>query len=114
MADFDRIQQINQIAPGALPSFLKEHPGAILLDVRQPWENELAALENSELIPLGELARRVEELPDDVPIVVYCHHGVRSLGACSILAAAGFREVFNLSGGIDRYSLEVDPTVPRY
>jgi rhodanese-related sulfurtransferase len=114
MADFDRIQQISQIAPGDLPSFLKEFPGAILLDVRQPWENELVALENSELIPLGELSHRVEELPEDVPIVVYCHHGVRSLGACSILAEAGFQEVFNLSGGIDRYSLEVDAEVARY
>ena len=114
MADFDRLQQIKQIAPRDLSSFLKENPGAILLDVRQPWENELVALENSELIPLGELSIRAEELPEETPIVAYCHHGVRSLSACSILASLGFEQVFNLTGGIDRYAVEADPGIARY
>jgi rhodanese-related sulfurtransferase len=113
MAESDRIQ-IRQIAPGELPSFLKDSPGAILLDVRQQWEHSLSALDGSVLIPLGELADRAEELPEDSTIVVYCHHGVRSLSACSILASLGFRDLVNLSGGIDRYSLEVDPSVSRY
>jgi rhodanese-related sulfurtransferase len=113
MADSDRLQ-IRQIAPGELPSLLKDSPGAILLDVRQPWEHNLVALEGSILIPLGELKSRAEELPEETPIIVYCHHGVRSLTACAILSSLGFRDLVNLAGGIDRYSLEVDPGLARY
>jgi len=65
---------IIQIAPHNLGAFLTEHPEAVLLDVRQPWEHELVALEDSKLFPLGILAERAEdELPDkSIPIVVYC------------------------------------------
>src|SRR5687768_6228458 len=113
MAEANSVQ-IRQIAPGDLPSLLKDSPGAILLDVRQPWEHQLVALEGSTLIPLGELESRAEELSEETPIVVYCHHGVRSLIACSILASLGFGDLINLAGGIDRYALEVDPGVARY
>jgi rhodanese-related sulfurtransferase len=107
---------IRQIAPSNLTAFLREHPGAVLLDVREPWEHEHAALEGSILIPLGSLAARAEDaLPStSVPIVVYCHHGVRSLHACSALAALGYADLINLAGGIDRYSRDVDPTIPLY
>lgn len=107
---------IRQIAPSNLTAFLREHPGAILLDVREPWEHALASLENSILLPLGSLAAGAEEaLPEtEAPIVVYCHHGVRSLHACSLLASIGYTDLINLAGGIDRYSHEVDPDIPRY
>lgn len=87
-----------------------------LLDVRQPWEHETAALPDSVLIPLGELADRVDEVaaPPGVPVVVYCHHGVRSLNAAAILEQRGFTDVSSLAGGIDAWSLRVDPAVPRY
>ena len=66
--------------------------------------------------PLGELPERLDELDDwrKAEIVVYCHHGVRSLQGTSLLQRAGFERVFNLRGGIDRWSLDIDPTVPRY
>ena len=83
------------------------------LDVREPWEFEKARVPGAILIPLGELAERVEELDRSRPLVAYCHHGVRSLHALGILQAAGFTELAHLSGGIDAYS-RLDPSVPRY
>lgn len=107
---------IRQIAPISLDRFLADHPDALLVDVREPWEHQLVALPNSRLIPLGQLAARAEdELPDkDVPVVVYCHHGIRSLQGCGILASLGYEDLINLSGGIDRYGAEVDGSLPVY
>jgi len=87
-----------------------------LLDVREPWEHARAALPNSRLIPLGDLPLRTEELDDwrAVDVVVYCHHGIRSAHAIAYLRAHGFDRLHNLSGGIDRWSSEVDPKTPRY
>ena len=87
-----------------------------LLDVREVEENQFAALPNSTLIPLGELAMRVEEIEDwkEEEIVVYCHHGIRSLNAISQLKHFGFSKLRNLAGGIDRWSTDVDPGLPRY
>jgi rhodanese-related sulfurtransferase len=87
-----------------------------LLDVRQPWEHEAAALPGSVLIPLGELLQRREEVepPEDAWVVVYCHHGIRSLSGAALLEQLGFPRVVSLAGGIDAWSLQVDPQVPRY
>jgi adenylyltransferase/sulfurtransferase len=91
------------------------HP-VVLLDVRQPWEHAHAAIAGSTLIPLPELAARALELqlPAGALVVVYCHHGVRSLSGAAILQRLGFADVVSLAGGIDAWSCEVDPTVPRY
>jgi len=87
-----------------------------LLDVRQPWENETAALPGSTLVPLGELPSRAAEIrpPPGALLVVYCHHGVRSLSAATLLERLGQRDVVSLAGGIDAWSLLIDPKVPRY
>ncbi len=87
-----------------------------LLDVRQPWEHDLVALPESQLIPLGELTFRHDEVTPaaGVPVVVYCHHGIRSLNGAHLLVQHGLTDVFSLAGGIDAWSLFVDPTVPRY
>lgn len=88
----------------------------MLLDVRQPEEHAIVALPNSTLIPLGELAMRADELDDwkDREVVVYCHHGIRSAQAVGHLRALGFAKAYNLAGGIDRWTSDVDPTLPRY
>ncbi len=88
----------------------------LLLDVREPHEWEVARLEGARLIPLGALEERLEEVAAwrERPIVVHCHTGVRSAHACRLLARHGFREVWNLAGGIEAWSLTVDPRVPRY
>lgn len=88
--------------------------GLILLDVREPWERSAAAIEPSTHIPMGELPSRVQELDPDQHIVVYCHHGVRSLNVTSWLRQQGFDTVQSLRGGIDRWSREIDPKVPLY
>jgi rhodanese-related sulfurtransferase len=92
-----------------------DHP-LVLVDVRQPWEHDLAAIAGSILIPLSELAARAGEIqaPPHAAIVVYCHHGIRSLSGAAILQRLGFAEVASLTGGIDAWSCAVDPGVPRY
>ena len=99
-----------------LAARLREPNPPRLLDVRQPEEHALAALPGSELIPLHELLFRHEEIEAwrDEEIVVYCHHGIRSLNAIAQLRHFGFSRLRNLAGGIDRWSVEVDPAVPRY
>jgi rhodanese-related sulfurtransferase len=85
-----------------------------LVDVRQPWEHEVAALPDQILIPLDQLADRIDEIqPEGALIVTYCHHGIRSLNAVAILQQAGI-EAASLAGGIDMWSLQIDPKVPRY
>ncbi len=85
-----------------------------LLDVREPWEYSTVRLDGATLIPLGDLASRVHEVPRDANVVVYCHHGMRSARAVSMLRHGGWDRVRNLSGGIDRWSVEADPRTPRY
>lgn len=86
-----------------------------LLDVRFPDEHAWVALPDSVLIPLPELEERAEELEPlrGRPVVVYCHHGVRSLDGAAYLRSLGL-EAVSLHGGIDLYSRQVDPTLPRY
>jgi adenylyltransferase/sulfurtransferase len=88
----------------------------LLLDVREPSEWETARIEGAQLLPLGQLEARISELDDwrARRVVVHCHHGGRSANACGVLEAAGFRDVANLAGGIEAWSLTVDPAVPRY
>jgi rhodanese-related sulfurtransferase len=104
------------ISPAELAAqFNSENPPR-LLDVREAEEHAFCALPNSRLVPLSEFLEHVEELADwrDQDVVVYCHHGVRSAHAIALLRPLGFTRLRNLSGGIDRWSLEVDPAVPRY
>jgi rhodanese-related sulfurtransferase len=105
-----------QIHPATLAKKLDAGEPVYLLDVRQPWEHEYSHLPNSTLIPLGELPERLPEVevPEGAAVVVYCHHGVRSLSGAAILEANGFGEAFSLAGGIEAWSLLIDPTVPRY
>jgi rhodanese-related sulfurtransferase len=107
---------VRQISPRELAQQLANGHVICLLDVRQPWENQLAALPNSRLIPLNDLAQNAANLGADAPamIVVYCHHGIRSMSAGNFLERIGFTNVHSLTGGIDAWSCEVDPMVPRY
>jgi rhodanese-related sulfurtransferase len=87
----------------------------ILLDVREPWEIDVAHISGSKHIPMGEIpARFNQELDPDDHIVVVCHHGVRSMNATAWLRQQGFEKVQSLRGGIDRWSREIDSSVPLY
>ena len=85
-----------------------------LIDVREPFESEIARIDNARLIPLGELPGRLNQLEHESYTVVHCHTGKRSAQAVQLLRGAGFQNVFNLEGGIDRWSDEIDPTVQKY
>lgn len=101
------------IRPQELKRRLDTGDRPALLDVREPWEFELARIEGSRLVPLGELGERVAELDPEVETVVICHHGARSAYVTRALQKAGFARVLNLEGGLDAYS-DVDAAVPRY
>lgn len=105
-----------QISPANLKEWLDQGECVYLLDVRQPWENQFAAIPNGVLIPLGDLENSLDEVtpPKGAKVVVYCHHGVRSLSGATILENAGIAPAYSLAGGIDAWSCEIDPNIPRY
>jgi rhodanese-related sulfurtransferase len=107
---------VTQIQPRQVADKLMAGEPVYLLDVRQPEEHALAKLPDSTLIPLGELPGRVGEVapPAGALVVVYCHHGVRSLAGAALLERAGVGPVASLAGGIDAWSRLIDPSVPRY
>ncbi|HET7224496.1 MAG TPA: molybdopterin-synthase adenylyltransferase MoeB [Candidatus Eisenbacteria bacterium] len=86
----------------------------MLVDVREPHEWQIARIEGATLMPLNSLPERVSELDSSREIVLYCHHGQRSQRALEFLKQSGFRKLKNLQGGIDAWSREIDPAVPRY
>lgn len=86
----------------------------VLLDVREPIELEIASVPTATHIPMREIPARLAELDRDVPLVVMCHMGGRSRMVAQFLLGNGFTQVFNLRGGIDAWSTEIDPQVPRY
>jgi len=87
----------------------------LLLDVREPWEAQTASIPDALLMPMGDVPSRAHaELDPDQPIVVLCHHGVRSLSVTLWLRNQGFDHVQSLIGGIDAWSRTIDPTIPRY
>ncbi len=91
-----------------------KNPDLVVLDVREPHEAAIARISGARLIPLSELPERLREVDGHAELVTHCHHGLRSLKALEILKAAGFSKVRSLKGGIDSWSVTVDPGVPRY
>ena len=102
------------ITPRELKDRLAKGEKIVLLDVREPWENSMAKIEGSVLIPLGTLPTSLDKLDQASEIVAYCHHGMRSADAVGFLHQQGFQKVKNLVGGIDAWSVQVDSSVPRY
>jgi len=86
----------------------------LLVDVREPGEYELARVEGARLLPLSLFNEWAPTLDPERPTVFICHHGIRSAQVCAYLSRQGFEKLYNLSGGIDRWSTEVDPSIPRY
>jgi len=105
---------IGEIEPVELRARRDSGDKLLVLDVREPEEIEIAPFPDAIHIPMGDIPSRLTELDPDSEWVVVCHHGVRSLQVASYLARMGFERVSNLSGGIDAWSLTVDPATPRY
>jgi len=103
-----------EITATELARDFRENPDLELVDVREMREWEICRIPGARLIPLGQLPERLSELDGHQEIVTHCHKGVRSMRALEILRAAGFARVRSLRGGIDAWSTEVDPSVPRY
>jgi len=107
---------MKQITPAQLAAWMADasRPRPVLLDVRETWEHDQARIEGSQLVPMGQIARRFTELDPEREIVAICHHGARSMQVAMFLERNGFANVHNLSGGMDAWSTTVDPSVPRY
>lgn len=109
----EREQKV-QISPEELARALKTGPKIQLLDVRTPEEHKIACIDGARLVTEALVKEILEQWPKDTPIVVHCHVGERSLAAASFLIDQRFTNVRSLTGGIDAWSAQVDPTVPRY
>lgn len=86
----------------------------LLLDVREPWEFGICHIDGSQLIPMGSIPARLQELDPAAEIVLVCHHGVRSARVGAFLEYQGFCNVINLAGGVADWAAQVDPRMPRY
>jgi rhodanese-related sulfurtransferase len=105
---------IPEVTPRDLAERLKGPSPPLVIDVREPFEYAYCRLPGALLKPLGDIHEWAQELDPESDIVCQCHTGVRSGSAAAYLRRLGFKRVFNLRGGIDAWSVEVDPSVPRY
>lgn len=109
---------MRQLAVTELDALVAQQPPPLLLDVREPWEFALAQIQRPGAqtlhIPMRAVPARLPELPRTAPIVCICHHGARSAQVVAFLMQQGFDDVYNLAGGIDAWSTQVEPAVPRY
>jgi len=111
---------IDQVHPAGLATWFAQNPGAapVLLDVREPWELQTASVAPQGFtlvaIPMNEIPARLSELGEGQRIACLCHHGARSQRVAAFLSQNGFAELANVAGGIDAWSAQHDPAVPRY
>ena len=107
---------VQEISVEELKDKIEKKEDFILLDVREPFEHQIAKIEKAKLIPLGQIESRLQEIEafKDQEIVAHCHHGGRSRKALEFLLSKGFKNLKNVTGGIDEWSLKADPSVPRY
>jgi rhodanese-related sulfurtransferase len=104
---------IREITPTELQQLLSGENPPALIDVREDGEAAICAIEGSTLFPMNELPQRLQEIPRDRPVALYCHHGMRSLMVAQWLSNQGY-ETLSLAGGIDRWAIEMDAEMNRY
>ncbi|MDG1702364.1 MAG: rhodanese-like domain-containing protein [Opitutae bacterium] len=92
----------------------EKNPSIQFLDVREPEEVEIGHIKGTLHIPLNLIPHNLEKIPQEEALIVYCHHGMRSLKAVEYLKAKGFDKAINLAGGIHEWSTQIDPTIPTY
>lgn len=112
---------ISQVRPADIATWIanaKQHGAPVVLDVREPHELQIASIKAEgfalRTIPMGVIPARLNELDPQQPVACLCHHGGRSMQVANFLASRGFAHVANIAGGINAWSAEVDPSVPRY
>lgn len=103
-----------EIAPRAVKELLARDDKVLLVDVREQWEYDAAHIDGSVLIPLREIPGNLQRIENAEEVVIFCHHGMRSLDAAAWLRSQGVEGARSMTGGIDRWSTEIDSAVPRY
>ena len=124
------VERYDSACAPLLPSLMTDHPlevsvqeahrqlhaaqPPLLIDVREPSEFAVCQIPGARLIPMATVPERLAEIPRDLPVLIHCHHGGRSLRVTQFLRAKGYAQVSNVQGGIDAWSLQVDPAIRRY
>jgi rhodanese-related sulfurtransferase len=103
-----------EISPREVKERLDRGEKVLLVDVREPWEYAQCRIQGAMLIPMGNIPASLQQLDGDEDVICYCHHGMRSLDVATWLRSQGVASAKSMTGGIDRWSTEVDPAVPRY
>ncbi|NDC25212.1 MAG: sulfurtransferase [Proteobacteria bacterium] len=110
-AQQSRVKEITAIEAQEL---IAQNPELAVLDVRENWEHHYGSLPRSQALDRSLLDSILEDWKKDRPILIYCHFGVRSMDASNYFSEEGFDSVYTIRGGIDAWSVQVDPTLPRY
>jgi rhodanese-related sulfurtransferase len=110
---FDSVNDL-EILPSEVKQRLDRGEKLLLVDVREPHEYAVCHIEGSVLIPMGTIPANLQKLDVDEDVICFCHHGMRSMDVTNWLRAQGVKTAKSMSGGIDRWSIEIDPKVPRY
>ncbi len=97
-----------------LARWRRDQRAHVVLDVREPWETALCRIDGSMIVPLATLPMAADELPRDMPIVVVCHHGMRSLQGAAWLRRYGIEDAVSLAGGIDAWAQQIEPEMAKY
>lgn len=107
---------MHQITPTELAAWLadEQRPRPVLLDVREPWEYEMGHIDGAQLMPMHTVPVRLSELDTESSVVCICHHGGRSMQVAMFLQSRGYTTIYNLSGGMDVWSQQVDSSIRRY
>lgn len=103
-----------EITPAEAKQRMEHGEGVLLVDVREPWEFEICRIAGAKLIPMDTIPANLQALDTDDEVICYCHRGMRSLDVAVWLRSQGVERAKSLAGGIDRWSAEIDPTIPRY
>ncbi len=103
-----------EITPLEVKQRLDRGEKMLVVDVREPWEYAHCHLENALHIPMGSIPANLQQLDTDENVICYCHHGMRSLDVANWLRSQGIASAKSMAGGIERWSAEIDPKVPRY
>lgn len=105
---------LKKLTPKQVQQRLQEGAPLTIIDVREAWELAICRLEGALHIPMNDIPDALEHIPREGDVVIMCHSGARSAQVASWLTLQGFTNVYNMVGGIDRWSVEVDTSVPRY
>jgi len=103
-----------EILPSDVKQRLDRGEKMMLIDVREPHEYAICHIEGAILIPMGTIPANLQKLDTDEDVICFCHHGMRSMDVANWLRAQSVKSAKSMAGGIDRWSLEIDPKVPRY